>query len=89
MFITRRVATIIELFMPQFDLRLPAPRLLLIDYLIWSNGSYGQLLLATPFTWLNEFTPREKWLGSVDFEEKLKHLLESQFRFGKRLIFHS
>jgi len=29
-------------------------------------ASGGQLLLTTPFTWLEEYTPMEKWLGPRD-----------------------
>lgn len=28
----------------------------------------GQLVLTSPYTWLEEFTPREKWLGGFDCE---------------------
>ena len=64
--------------------RLPDPRLF-INRLPDLVSPGGQLLLATPFTWLNEFTPRGKWLGSGDSEEKLKHLLESHFDLEKRV----
>ncbi|MBU62774.1 MAG: putative 4-mercaptohistidine N1-methyltransferase [Opitutae bacterium] len=43
----------------------------------------GQLLLATPFTWLEEFTPMEKWLGGrlsgKDSAEVLKKVLSPKF----------
>ena len=43
----------------------------------------GQLLLATPFTWLEEFTPMEKWLGGrlsgKDSAEVLKEILSPNF----------
>lgn len=44
----------------------------------------GQLLLATPFTWLDSFTPRDKWLGGqtegpTSFET-LCGILEADFR---------
>lgn len=41
----------------------------------------GLLVLATPFTWLEEFTPRENWLGSEKqsgFDE-LSVLLDTDF----------
>jgi putative 4-mercaptohistidine N1-methyltranferase len=28
----------------------------------------GQLILTSPYTWLEEFTPREKWLGGFEHE---------------------
>lgn len=42
----------------------------------------GQLLLTTPFTWLEEFTPRDNWIGGVgDVEsaEALTRRLEPHF----------
>lgn len=46
----------------------------------------GQLLLTTPFTWLEEFTPRENWLGGRDANDArsfdtLKTILEPHFEF--------
>jgi putative 4-mercaptohistidine N1-methyltranferase len=45
----------------------------------------GQLLLATPFTWLSEYTPRENWIGSGDSEEKLKDMLSPYFDLEKKV----
>jgi hypothetical protein len=39
----------------------------------------GQLLLTTPFTWLEEFTPREHWLGVGDSASALKNILQESF----------
>jgi len=44
----------------------------------------GQLLLATPFTWLEEFTPSGNWVGSGDSEGKLKDLLSPGFILEER-----
>lgn len=44
--------------------RLPDP-MHLIDRLPALVERGGQLLLTTPFTWLEEFTPREKWIGGT------------------------
>jgi putative 4-mercaptohistidine N1-methyltranferase len=44
--------------------RLPEPRRLL-ERLPALVRSGGQLLLTTPFTWLEEFTPRANWLGGT------------------------
>lgn len=44
--------------------RLPDPQRLL-DRLPALVKPGGQLLLTTPFTWLEEFTPREKWIGGT------------------------
>lgn len=46
----------------------------------------GQLLLTTPFTWLEEFTPRENWLGGRDASdgrsyEVLRAILDPHFEF--------
>ena len=45
----------------------------------------GQLLLATPFTWLEEFTPRENWIGSGNSEEKLAELLHPYFKLERKV----
>jgi putative 4-mercaptohistidine N1-methyltranferase len=42
--------------------RLPEP-MKFLERLPGLVKSGGQLLLTTPFTWLEEFTPRENWLG--------------------------
>ena len=39
----------------------------------------GQLLLTTPFTWLEEFTPREKWLTDGKCASGLKQVLSPFF----------
>lgn len=48
----------------------------------------GQLLLTTPFTWLEEYTPRERWLGGMDAasrsEEELVRRLSGEFRLHRR-----
>ena len=63
--------------------RLPEPRAFLrrLPDLV-SPG--GQLLLTTPFTWLEEFTPRSQWLGGRKEEgirsaEALKDILDPDF----------
>jgi len=52
----------------------------------------GQLLLTTPFTWLAEFTPRDKWIGGrgeMESAEELTRLLEPHFelKLSKELPF--
>jgi 2-polyprenyl-3-methyl-5-hydroxy-6-metoxy-1,4-benzoquinol methylase len=48
----------------------------------------GQLLLTTPFTWLEEYTPRDRWIGGVDptrrSEEELTRRLSGEFRLHRR-----
>lgn len=42
----------------------------------------GQLLLTTPLTWLEEYTPREQWIGGggdISSEEALTALLSPHF----------
>jgi putative 4-mercaptohistidine N1-methyltranferase len=62
--------------------RLPEPRKFLarLPSLVKPGG---QLLLATPFSWLEEFTPREHWLGgrtnSPSTFEVLRQILETDF----------
>ena len=49
----------------------------------------GQLLLTTPFTWLEEFTPCERWIGGgttgLSSEEELTRRLSSHFRLHRRV----
>ena len=48
----------------------------------------GQLLLTTPFTWLEEFTPRDRWIGGLSpdrrSEEELALRLSGDFRLHRR-----
>jgi len=48
----------------------------------------GQLLLTTPFTWLEEFTPRDRWIGGIvsgaRSEEELSKRLTGEFRLHRR-----
>ena len=48
----------------------------------------GQLLLTTPFTWLEEFTPRDRWIGGLETgprsEEELTRRLSGEFRLHRR-----
>ena len=50
--------------------------------------SGGQLLLTTPFTWLEEYTPRERWIGGIKAEQRseqeLLRRLEGSFRLHRR-----
>ncbi len=59
--------------------RLPEPKKFL-DRLPSLVKQGGSLILATPFTWLEEYTPRNKWIGSGDSKEKLEELLSPQFK---------
>ncbi|QQL45651.1 putative 4-mercaptohistidine N1-methyltransferase [Sulfuriroseicoccus oceanibius] len=61
--------------------RLPDPQRLLkrLPELVVDDGV---LVLATPFTWLEEFTPRGKWLGPDGFGA-LEKLLEPSFELLK------
>jgi putative 4-mercaptohistidine N1-methyltranferase len=58
--------------------RLPDPMALLsrLPELVQPGG---QLLLTTPLTWLEEFTPREHWLGEGDSASALKNILQESF----------
>ena len=49
----------------------------------------GQLLLTTPFTWLEEFTPSQNWLEKGGSETALKKILLHDFEleFEKNLPF--
>lgn len=61
--------------------RLPDPRVFLqrVPQLVKPGG---QLLLTTPFSWLEEFTTRDHWIGGRDeaeSAEELTRLLEPHF----------
>ena len=61
--------------------RLPDPRVFLerVPHLVKPGG---QLLLTTPFSWLEQFTARDHWIGGRDEAEsveELTRLLEPHF----------
>lgn len=61
--------------------RLPDPRVFLSRAAELVKPG-GQLLLTTPFTWLEEFTPRDKWIGGTaesESADELTRLLEPHF----------
>jgi putative 4-mercaptohistidine N1-methyltranferase len=61
--------------------RLPDPRVFLARAAELVKPG-GQLLLTTPFTWLEEFTPRNKWIGGTaesESADELTRLLEPHF----------
>ncbi|MFY8215861.1 MAG: putative 4-mercaptohistidine N1-methyltransferase [Chthoniobacterales bacterium] len=62
--------------------RLPDP-MAFLDRLPRLIHPGGQLLLTTPFTWMEEYTPVEKWLGAAaegeTSFEALKAILEMHF----------
>ncbi len=64
--------------------RLPEPKLFL-DRLSDLVKPGGQLLLATPFTWLEEYTPKENWIGCGNSEESLKEILKTNFELEKKV----
>jgi len=67
--------------------RLPDPAQCLAAIPRFLNTN-GLLAITSPYTWLTEYTPREKWLGgytrdgeSVRAYDRLAELLSSSFRF--------
>jgi SAM-dependent methyltransferase len=59
--------------------RLPSPRTFLAQLQrVVVPG--GQLVLASPFSWLEEFTPQKEWLSSAEMTE----LLRPHFRLARR-----
>lgn len=66
--------------------RLPDPKLLLsrLPDLLFPGG---QLFLTTPFTWLEEYTPKANWLGegAMDSFAMLQHHLEPHFQLEQKL----
>lgn len=52
----------------------------------------GQLVISSPYTWLEDYTPRAKWLGGVvrrgrrvDTHESLVRTLSSDFKLERRI----
>lgn len=68
--------------------RLPDPEALLRRFTDLVKPG-GQLLLTTPFTWLEEFTPRDRWIGGIttgpSSEEELTRRLSGHFRLHRRV----
>ena len=59
--------------------RLPRPRQFLLE-LPRLLAPDGQLLIASPFTWLTQYTPAHEWLAS----EQVRKLLRPHFRLVRR-----
>jgi len=76
--------------------RLPDPEAFLtrLPSLIKSSqdGTPGVLVLVSPFSWLEEYTPKDKWIGgyydkdgkAVDSHESLEAILAPSFNLEKR-----
>jgi hypothetical protein len=67
--------------------RIPDPAACLRD-LAGRIHSGGQLILASPYTWMEEYTPKDKWLGGQDGSSTftaLRKTLAPMFRLQKRL----
>lgn len=70
--------------------RLPNPRACL-ERMITSVNSGGQLLITTPCTWLEEYTPKDQWLGGFERDgrevrtlDSLKEILGEAFELDLR-----
>lgn len=65
--------------------RLPEP-LLVLKRMVELVKPGGQLFITTPFTWLEEYTPSENWLGdgAQDSFAGLRSALEPSFELDKR-----
>lgn len=46
-------------------------------------ASSGQLIITSPYSWLEEFTPRDKWLKSENGLSSLKNILGKHFNLKK------
>jgi len=66
--------------------RLPSP-ITLINRLPDLVKPGGQLFLTTPFTWLEEYTPKENWLGegAQDSFSSLESHLSKHFQLDEKL----
>ncbi len=43
----------------------------------------GQLIVTSPYSWLEEFTPRTQWLKGVNGLDALKNILNQHFSLKK------
>ena len=59
--------------------RLPRPRQFL-EGLHQLAAPGGQLVLGSPFTWMEEYTPRAEWLSELEIERLLKPHFKPVFR---------
>lgn len=58
--------------------RLHDPKLFL-DQIHLLVESSGQLIITTPYSWLEEFTPKAKWLNKNQGLNEIKNILDKQF----------
>lgn len=68
--------------------RLPDPRVALQRLIDNHLNPGAQLLIASPYTWLPDFTPPDRWLGGTPGRstfQALQNMLESRFRLIKRV----
>lgn len=67
--------------------RLPDPKAFLTRAASFVKSG-GQLLLTTPFTWLEDYTSKDRWIGGIDGEQRseaeLTLRLESEFMLHHR-----
>jgi putative 4-mercaptohistidine N1-methyltranferase len=61
--------------------RVPSPRELLLSFGRLLNSG-GHLLIASPYTWLAEFTPTEEWLGARESWSNTTTLQAIQEKLG-------
>ena len=67
--------------------RLPKPRAFLKSCASWLVKPGGVLVLLTPFSWLEQWTPKEEWVGGGDMvssEELAKELTGMGFTLATK-----
>lgn len=67
--------------------RLPKPRAFLKSCSEWVVNKGGVLVLVSPFSWLEEYTPREEWIGggeAISSEVLEKEMLSLGFALRER-----
>lgn len=66
--------------------RVPDPRAFLESLSRLTNPG-AQVIITSPYTWLEEYTPREKWLQSGDRDtfESIRAILEPEFACSTQL----
>lgn len=62
--------------------RLPNPRLFL-EQVHTFVAPLGQLILTSPYSWLEEFTPRSQWLEGENMLSSLQNILTKHFKLKK------
>jgi len=66
--------------------RLPDPRKFLRDIPLYLNSD-GILVLISPYSWLEEYTKQENWIGAANYQDSF-HVLKEEMQRNKLQLVH-